>query len=120
MKLVRFLMKLTSEHVQVELKNGTIVSGTIISVTPTMNIHMRNVKMTVRDRNPMSLEFINIRGNNVRMVLLPENINLDTLLTDSLIQPKKNVPPARAPPARGDRGGMRGARGSGRGRARAF
>ena len=32
MKLVRFLMKLKDEKVTVELKNGTVIEGTIVSI----------------------------------------------------------------------------------------
>ncbi|CDR36654.1 CYFA0S01e03334g1_1 [Cyberlindnera fabianii] len=83
MKLVRFLMKLTNETVQVELKNGTVVQGTIVTVSPTMNITLKKVKMTLRHRDPVSVDFINIRGNNVRQVILPDAINLDLLLQDT-------------------------------------
>ncbi|GME80445.1 hypothetical protein B5S28_g4924 [[Candida] boidinii] len=91
MKLVRFLMKLTNEKVSVELKNGTIIQGDIISVTPSMNINLKNVKMTLKNRNPISLEYINIRGNNIRLVILPDELNLDNLLADSLIKNKKKT-----------------------------
>jgi len=47
-----------------------------------MNMHMKKVKMTVKGRDPVSLESISIRGNNVRCVLLPDSLNLDTLLVD--------------------------------------
>ena len=32
MKLVRFLMKLNNESVTIEMKNGTIVVGTVIGI----------------------------------------------------------------------------------------
>jgi len=34
MKLVRFLMKLTNETVTIEMKNGAVVTGTIVGVFP--------------------------------------------------------------------------------------
>lgn len=91
MKLVRFLMKLSNETVTVELKNGTVVHGTITcaspilsppaitkpclpyptAVDPQMNTHLKTVKMTVKNRPTVSLETLAIRGNNVRYFTLP-------------------------------------------------
>ncbi|KAI8608473.1 hypothetical protein BC830DRAFT_953289 [Chytriomyces sp. MP71] len=82
MKLVRFLMKCSSETVTIELKNGTNVHGTITSVDMQMNTHLKNVKMTVRGRDPVSLDSLGIRGNNIRYVILPDALPIDTLLVD--------------------------------------
>jgi len=111
MKLVRFLMELANETVTIELKNGTIVHGTITGVDVSMNTHLKAVKMTVKGKNPVNLETLSIRGNNIRYYILPETINLDTLLVDDTPRPKAKKD------AKGGRGGGRGApRGRGRGR----
>ncbi|KAK3830950.1 MAG: Sm-like ribonucleoprotein [Linnemannia elongata] len=114
MKLVRFLMKLNTETVTVELKNGTIVHGTVTGVDMSMNTHLRAVKMTVKNKDPVSLESLSIRGNNIRYFILPENLPLDTLLIDDSPKSKSKKKAAVRGRGRG-RGGARGGRGRGRG-----
>jgi small nuclear ribonucleoprotein D1 len=87
-------MKLSNETVTVELKNGTVVHGTVYGLHRAppladaagcdiaMNMHLKNVKMTVRHKNPVNVDFLSVRGNNVRYVLLPDSLNLDALLVD--------------------------------------
>merc|ERR1712100_702866 len=108
MKLVRFLMKLNNESVTIELKNGTIVHGTVAGVDNSMNTHLKSVKMTMKNREPQNLETLSIRGNNIRMFILPDTLNLDTLLVDD--GPKKPI--AKAMPE--------GGKGKGRGRGTAW
>jgi small nuclear ribonucleoprotein D1 len=48
MKLVRFLMKLKNETVTIELKNGTIVVGSVNGVDIKMNTFLQNVKITIK------------------------------------------------------------------------
>ncbi|KAI9019382.1 hypothetical protein CLU79DRAFT_758573 [Phycomyces nitens] len=114
MKLVRFLMKLNNETVSVELKNGTTVQGTITGVDMSMNIHLKTVKMTVKHKDPVSLDSLSIRGNNVRCVILPDSLPLDTLLIDDT--PKSKAKKKEAPAGRGRGRGMVRGRGRGRGR----
>lgn len=113
MKLVRFLMKLTAESVEIELKNGTVVSGTVVSVSPNMNTSLRGVKMKIRDRDPVKLDYINIRGNTIRFFVLPDNLPLDTLLVDNTPKVKQKKAPVRGkrqggPPGGGPRKRRRG------------
>ena len=93
MKLVKFLMKLNNETVTIELKNGTLVVGTVtgiyfssliifIGVDISMNTHLKAVKLTVKGRETIALDHITIRGNNIRYFLPPESLQLETLLVD--------------------------------------
>lgn len=90
MKLVNFLTKMQNESVQVELKNGTLIQGTILSVSPAMNINLKDVKMTTPTTTSSTiLEHMTIRGNQIRMVLLPDELNIDSILSDPVFKPKK-------------------------------
>ncbi|KAI0002574.1 hypothetical protein BJV74DRAFT_608280 [Russula compacta] len=122
MKLVRFLMKLNNETVTIELKNGSVVHGTITGVDMQMNTHVKTVKMTTRNHDPVSLDSLSIRGNNIRYFVLPDSLPLDTLLVDDAPKPKNRKKDDARGRGRG-RGGVdrgRGGRGRGRGRPRGF
>mmetsp|Transcript_47114 Transcript_47114/g.108908 ORF Transcript_47114/g.108908 Transcript_47114/m.108908 type:complete len:115 (-) Transcript_47114:166-510(-) len=90
MKLTRFLMKLVNETVTMELKNGTTVQGTITGVDTSMNTHLKQVKVTVRHKNPVNMAFLSIRGSNIRYFILPDHADLNYLLIDDT--PKQNPP----------------------------
>lgn len=122
MKLVRFLMRLANETVVVELKNGTIVHGTVTGVDVAMNTHLKNVKVTLKHGNPVSMEHLTVRGSNIRYFILPDSLPLDTLLIDDtpVQRPPRETglrPLARGRGGRGGRGAgpVRGGRGAGRG-----
>ncbi|KAK5173017.1 Sm snRNP core protein Smd1 [Saxophila tyrrhenica] len=125
MKLVRFLMKCTNESVTIELKTGTIVQGTIASVSPQMNTSLRTAKMTPKGGSQIALDHINIRGSEIRYFILPDSLPLDTLLIDDAPKPKNKARKETdrggrgGPGGPGGRGGMRGGgRGGPRGRGR--
>ncbi|KII69113.1 Small nuclear ribonucleoprotein Sm D1 [Thelohanellus kitauei] len=114
MKLVRFLMKISHETVTIELKDGSSVHGTITGVDMSMNTYLKSVKVVKKGCEPVQLNTLNIRGNNIRYFILPESLPLDTLLIDDTPRAKKKEDglAKTVPKARG-----RG-RGRGRGRAR--
>src|SRR6185369_15344184 len=47
-----------------------------------MNTHLKTVKMTVKNKDPVNLDSLSIRGNNIRYYILPDSLPLDTLLID--------------------------------------
>ena len=134
-------MKLNNETVTIELKNGSVIHGTItgtfafpflssiksllilsLGVDMQMNTYLKTVKMSMRNRDPTSLDSLSIRGNNIRYFVLPDALPLDTLLVDDAPKPKgrkkedtRGRGRARGLPERGRGRGGRGGRGRGRG-----
>jgi len=53
-----------------------------IGVDVSMNTHLKAVKLTVKGRETIALDHLTIRGNNIRYFLLPESLQLETLLVD--------------------------------------
>ena len=52
-----------------------------------MNTHLKTVKVVPKGKNPINVDHMSVRGNNIRYYILPDSLNLDTLLVD-LDQPK--------------------------------
>jgi small nuclear ribonucleoprotein D1 len=77
-----------------------------------MNTHLKAVKLTLKGKSPVPLEQLSIRGSNVRYFLLPDNLNLDSLLVEDA--PKHKMGKVSAPGM--GRGGWGWGRGRGRGR----
>jgi|EP01047_Picozoa_sp_COSAG01_P024630 small nuclear ribonucleoprotein D1 len=47
-----------------------------------MNTHLKTVKMTLKNKAPVALDALSIRGSNIRYYILPDSLNLDALLVD--------------------------------------
>ena len=82
MKLVKFLMKLVNESLTIELKNGTVIKGTIVAVDMSMNTHLKAVQLTIKGKDTMNMDHLTIRGNNIRYFILPETLHLESLLVE--------------------------------------
>ena len=54
----------------------------LTGVDVSMNTHLKSVKMTMKNKDPVQLETLSIRGSNIRYFILPDSLPLDTLLID--------------------------------------
>lgn len=78
---------LSSHHTPFPLRPTELTTQTGVDMS--MNTHLKTVKMTVRNREPQTLDSLSIRGNNVRYYILPDSLPLDTLLIDDAPKPRK-------------------------------
>lgn len=81
-------MKLTNETVTIELKNGTVIEGTITGMDVAMNTYLKSVKMTLKNKDPVQIDSLSVRGNTIRYFILSDSLNLDTLLVDDVPKSK--------------------------------
>ena len=65
-----------------------------------MNTHLKAVKLIPKGRNPITLDSLSVRGNNIRYYILPDSLNLDTLLVD-IDKPKQRPTKPSRPGAGG-------------------
>jgi small nuclear ribonucleoprotein D1 len=84
------LPKLRNEIVSVELKNGTFIQRTVTTVEMSINTHLKEVKITVKNKDPVDLEKLFIRGSNICHYVLPDNLPLDRFLDDVSHKKKKS------------------------------
>eukprot|EP01129_Flabellula_baltica_P017376 TRINITY_DN9615_c0_g1_i1.p1 TRINITY_DN9615_c0_g1~~TRINITY_DN9615_c0_g1_i1.p1 ORF type:complete len:111 (-),score=31.98 TRINITY_DN9615_c0_g1_i1:76-408(-) len=89
--LIRFLMRMAmkSEYVSIELKNGTVVRGKLVGVDFGMSCHLKNVKMTARDKPTIKIENMMVRGSTIRYVIFDDMLNLDTILNEVALRDLK-------------------------------
>lgn len=59
-----------------------------------MNTHLKTVKMTLKGKNPVTLDHLSVRGNNIRYYILPDSLNLETLLVEEKPRIKPSKPTA--------------------------
>jgi small nuclear ribonucleoprotein D1 len=57
-----------------------------------MNTHLKNVKLTLKGKNPVHMDHLSLRGNTIRCYILPDSLNLDTLLVDDTPKIKPGAP----------------------------
>lgn len=53
-----------------------------LGVDMSMNTHLKAVKLTIKNKEPITVDTMTIRGNNIRYIILPDSLPLDTLLVD--------------------------------------
>ncbi|XP_022718332.1 uncharacterized protein LOC111276778 isoform X2 [Durio zibethinus] len=62
-------------------------------VDVSMNTHLKIVKLTLKEKNPVTLDHLSVRGNNICYSILPDILNIETLLVEetSRVKPKKPI-----------------------------
>ena len=63
-----------------------------VGVDISMNTHLKTVKLTLKGKNHVTLDHISVRGNNIRYYILPDSLNLETLLVEDTPRVKSKKP----------------------------
>ncbi|CUE83020.1 RNA-binding (LSM) protein, putative [Bodo saltans] len=66
LNMVTFLQQLRNETVEIELKNGSLVTGTVTGVDANMNTYLSNVKVVAKGKNTVTFPELTVRGGTIR------------------------------------------------------
>merc|ERR1712048_1419213 len=83
-------MKLKESSLQIELKNGFIIQGSVILIDNLMNIFLSGVRIVSSSKKFTTCDNISIRGSQIRYIIFQDTMNLDSLLVSLDKQDKKN------------------------------
>jgi small nuclear ribonucleoprotein D1 len=87
--LIHAIEALVGDTVTIELKNSSVVTGTLASVDQTMTCHLSGAKVVPRSGEPELHDELTVRGMNIRLFLLNETTDIDTLLTKAAAAEKR-------------------------------
>mmetsp|Transcript_13526 Transcript_13526/g.15409 ORF Transcript_13526/g.15409 Transcript_13526/m.15409 type:complete len:119 (+) Transcript_13526:334-690(+) len=107
---IRLLYEGVKQVITVELKNGDRYRGELSGAEDNMSIQMSSVTHTAKDGRVRKLEQIYLRGNNIRLFVLPEVLRQSPLFKKVAAVKKKydkNLEMAQAAAGRGRGRGRR-------------
>eukprot|EP00588_Corethron_pennatum_P012981 CAMPEP_0194276958 /NCGR_PEP_ID=MMETSP0169-20130528/9415_1 /TAXON_ID=218684 /ORGANISM="Corethron pennatum, Strain L29A3" /LENGTH=117 /DNA_ID=CAMNT_0039020805 /DNA_START=132 /DNA_END=485 /DNA_ORIENTATION=+ len=87
---VQLLLEAEQHKVTVEMKNGEIYRGLLISSEETMNVSLIDVILTARDGRVSKLHAVYLRGSNIRFIVLPDVLR-DAPLFNKVRKMKKTM-----------------------------
>ena len=90
--LVRFSQLILQNYQFISQTNQKNNQNKQKGVDMSMNTHLKTVKLILKNKNPTNLDFLSIRGNNIRYYILPESLNIATRLVDDAPKPSKKPP----------------------------
>lgn len=68
---VKLLFEGIEHTVTVEMKNGESYRGKLVDAEASMNLQMRDVLHTARNGQKKKLEYVFVRGGNVKLIVFP-------------------------------------------------
>jgi small nuclear ribonucleoprotein D3 len=79
---VKLLHEAQGLEVTVELTNGSLYRGRLSSIEDSMNVQLRNVIGTAPDGHVRALDHVLVRGNQVRLFVLPDNLRFAPMVQE--------------------------------------
>lgn len=96
LNMVSFLQELRGEIVEIELKNGSVVTGCVDGVDTNMNTHLSTVKIVAKGKNAITVPELTVRGGTIRYYKLGADYTKYLDRSTKKLQARAGAPPAAA------------------------